>query len=80
LKLLNGFNIILNTLIVGQRDSKEPIKEITEGTIILKFIVLFKSLIGSVVVTHFINHLLGIIIGLSFYGVYSKLIFLFLFY
>jgi len=61
---------------VGQRDSKEPIREIAEGAIALRFIVLFKSLIGSIVVTHSINYLLGVIIRLSSYSVYSKLIFL----
>jgi hypothetical protein len=80
LKFLNSFGIILNTFIVGQRDSKKPIREIMEGTITLKFIVLFKSLIGSVIVAHSINYLLSVIIRLSFYGVYNKLIFLFLFY
>ena len=80
LKLLNSFGIILNTLIVGQRDSKELIREITEGTVALRFVVLFKSLIGSIVVAHSVNYLLGVIIGLSSYGVYSKLIFLFPFY
>jgi hypothetical protein len=79
LKLLNGFSIILNTLVVGQRDSKELIREIAEGTIALRFIVLFKSLIGSVIVNYSINYLLSVIIGSSFYGVYSKLIFLLLF-
>jgi hypothetical protein len=80
LKLFNGFSIILNTLIVGQRDNKEPIREIMEGTIALRFVVLFKSLIGSIVVTYSINHLLSVIIKLSSYSVYSKLVFLFLFY
>ena len=64
---------------VGQRDSKELIREITENTIALKFIVFFKSLIGSIIIDYFINYLLSIIIGLSFYSVYSKLIFFFLF-
>jgi hypothetical protein len=80
LKLFNGFGIILNTFIVSQRDNKKPIREIAEDTITLRFIVLFKSLIGSVVVAYFINYLLGVIIKLSFYSVYSKLVFLFLFY
>jgi hypothetical protein len=76
LKLFNSFGIILNTLVVGQRDSKESIKEIAEGTVALRFIVLFKSFIGSVIVDYSINYLLGIIIGSSSYGVYSKLVFL----
>jgi hypothetical protein len=76
LKLLDGFGIILNTLVVGQRDSKELIKEIVEGTVALRFIVLFKSLVGSIIVDYSINYLLGVIIGSSSYGVYSKLIFL----
>ena len=50
-----------------------------EGTVALRFVVLFKSLVGSVVVDYFINHLLGVIIRLSFYSVYSKLVFLLLF-
>ena len=50
-----------------------------EGTVTLKFIVLFKSLIGSIIVDYFINYLLGIIIGLSSYSIYSKLVFLLLF-
>jgi hypothetical protein len=75
LKLFNSFSIIFNTLIVSQRDSKELIREITEGTIALKFIVLFKSLIGSIIVNYSINYLLSVIIGLSFYSVYNKLIF-----
>ena len=79
MKFLNGFGIILNTFIVSQRDSKEPIREIAEGTIALRFIVLFKSLVGSVVVAYSINYLLGVIIGLSFYSVYGKLVFLLLF-
>ena len=76
MKLFNGFSIIFNTLIIGQRDSKELIREIAEGTIALKFIVLFKSLIGSVIVNYSINYLLSVIIGSSSYSVYSKLIFL----
>ena len=79
LKLFNSFSIILNTLIVGQRDNKELIREFMEGTITLRFIVLFKSLIGSVVVNYSINYLLGVIIGSSFYNIYSKLVFLLLF-
>jgi hypothetical protein len=79
LKLLNGFSIILNTLIVSQRDNKELIKEIAEGTITLKFVVFFKSLIGSIIVNYFINYLLSVIIELSFYSVYNKFIFLLLF-
>jgi hypothetical protein len=51
-----------------------------EGTVALKFIVLFKSLIGSIVIAYSINYLLSVIIGLSFYGIYSKLVFLFPFY
>ena len=65
---------------VGQRDNKELIREIVEGTVTLRFVVLFKSLVGSVIVNYSINYLLGVIIKLSFYGVYSKLIFLFPFY
>ena len=76
LKLLDSFGIILNTFIIGQRDSKKPIREIIKGTIILKFVVLFKSLIGSIIVAHFINYLLGVIIGSSSYSIYSKLVFL----
>ena len=76
LKLLNSFSIIFNTLIIGQRDSKELIREFTEGTITLKFVVLFKSLIGSIIVNYFINYLLSVIIRLSSYSVYSKLMFL----
>ena len=79
LKLFNSFGIILNTLVVGQRDSKKLIKEIAESTIALKFIVLFKSFIGSIIVNYFINYLFSVIIGLSFYSVYGKLIFLLLF-
>ena len=79
LKLLNGFGIILNTLIVSQRDNKELIREIAESTVALRFIVFFKSLIGSIIVAYFINYLLSVIIKLSFYSVYSKLIFLLLF-
>ena len=77
MKLLDGFGIILNTLVVGQRDSKELIREIAKGTIALRFVVLFKSLVGSVIVDYSINYLLGVIIGLSSYSVYGKLIFLF---
>ena len=51
-----------------------------EGTITLRFIVLFKSLVGSIVVAYSINYLLGVIIRLSSYSVYSKLIFLLPFY
>ena len=47
-----------------------------EGTVALRFIVLFKSLISSIIVDYFINYLLSVIIGLSSYGVYGKLIFL----
>ena len=79
LKLFDGFSIIFNTLIVGQRDSKESIREITEGTVALRFVVLFKSLVGSVIVDYSINYLLGVIIGLSSHGVYGKLVFLLLF-
>ena len=79
LKFFNSFSIIFNTLIISQRDSKELIREITEGTVALKFIVLFKSLIGSVIVDYFINYLLGVIIGSSSYNIYSKLVFLLLF-
>jgi len=76
LKLFNSFSIILNTLVISQRDSKKPIKEIAESIIVLRFIVLFKSLIGSVVVAYSINYLLSVIVGLSSYGIYSKLVFL----
>ena len=48
-----------------------------EGTIALKFIVFFKSLINSIIVNYSINYLLGVIIGLSSYSIYSKLIFFF---
>ena len=79
MKLLNSFSIILNTLVVGQRDGKKLIREIAESTVALKFIVLFKSFIGSVIVDYSINYLLGVIIGSSSYSVYSKLVFLLLF-
>ena len=79
LKLFNSFNIILNTLIVGQRDNKKLIREIVEGTVALKFIVFFKSLIGSIIVNYSINYLLSVIVRSSSYSVYSKLIFLLLF-
>jgi len=39
LKLFNSFGIILNTLMVSQKDNKELIKEIAEYTIILRFVV-----------------------------------------
>jgi len=51
-----------------------------KGTITLRFIVLFKSLIGSIVVAYFINYLLSVIVRLSSYSVYGELIFLLLFY
>jgi hypothetical protein len=76
LELLNSFGIVLNVLIVGQRDSKEPIREIAEGAVALRFIVLFKSLVGGIVVTYSINHFLSVVVGSSSYSVYSKLVFL----
>ena len=50
-----------------------------EGTITLKFIVFFKSLISSIVVNYFINYLFSVVIKSSSYSVYSKLIYIFLF-
>ena len=70
LKLLNSFSIILNTLIVSQRDSKELIKEFAESTVALRFVVLFKSLVGSIVVDYSINYLLSVII--KKYKFYTK--------
>ena len=48
MELLNCFSVVLNVLVVGQGDSKEPIGEITEGAVALGFIVLFKSLVGGI--------------------------------
>ena len=79
MELLNCFSIVLNILVVGQGNSKEPIGEITEGAVALGFIVLFKSLVGGVVVTHSVDHLLSVIVGSSSYSVYSKLVFPLLF-
>ena len=79
LELLNYFSVVLNVLVVGQGNSKEPIREITEGAVALGFIVLFKSLVGGIVVAYSVDYLLSVIVRSSSYSVYSKLVFPLLF-
>ena len=64
---------------ISERNSKEPIREIAEGAVALGFVILLEGLIGSIVVVHSVDYFLSVIVRLSSYSVYSKLVLLLLF-